>query len=84
MASGSDDKMVRVREAESGRLVQTLAGHTSGVYALSGLPGGVVTSGSQERTAVAVCASLTLTAANKHCLKQCYPSPGFSVAFDAR
>ena len=40
MASGSDDKMVRVREAESGRLVQTLAGHTSGVYALSGLPGG--------------------------------------------
>ena len=40
VASGSDDKMVRVWEAESGRLVQTLAGHTSGVYALSGLPGG--------------------------------------------
>ena len=50
LASGSDDKTVRVWEVESGRLVRTLAGHTDYVFALAGLPGGLVASGSGENT----------------------------------
>ena len=50
VASGSSDRTVRVWEVESGRLVRTLAGHTGGVSALAGLPGGLVASVSHVNT----------------------------------
>ena len=42
----------RVWEVESGRHVRTLAGHTGEVNALVGLSGGLVASGSDDRTTV--------------------------------
>ena len=39
---------MRVWEVESSRLVWVLVGHTSGVCALAGLPGGLVASGLED------------------------------------
>ena len=41
---------MRVWEVESGRLVRALAGRAGVVYALAGLPGGLVASGSWDKT----------------------------------
>ena len=51
VASESDDCTVMVLEARSGRLVRTLAGHTSWVSALASLPGGLLlASGADDST----------------------------------
>ena len=47
---GRGTGLLRVWEVESGRLVRTLAGHTDWVRELAGLPGGLLASGSRDRT----------------------------------
>jgi WD40 repeat protein len=51
IVSGSDDRTVKVWEAESGRLLRSLEGHTGGVNAVAVSPDGrTIVSGSDDRT----------------------------------
>ena len=51
IVSGSEDRTVKVWEAESGRLLRSLEGHTSGVWAVAVSPDGrTIVSGSEDRT----------------------------------
>jgi WD40 repeat protein len=51
IASGSDDRVVRIYDAASGQLVRSLAGHSNGVQALAFSPdSALLASGSSDKT----------------------------------
>ncbi|RLI56805.1 MAG: protein kinase, partial [Candidatus Thorarchaeota archaeon] len=51
IASGSDDKTVRIWDASSGKLLRTLEGHTSWVSSVAWSPDGrYIASGSDDNT----------------------------------
>ena len=50
LASGSDDKTIRLWDAASGQCTRTLEGHTGNVWSVCSLGGGVLASGSFDNT----------------------------------
>jgi len=50
LASGSEDKTIKIWDVRNGQTIKTLTGHTSYVYALSVLSDGSLASGSSDST----------------------------------
>ena len=50
MASGSDDRTIRLWDTKTGQSIKVLNGHTSGVYSLTVLQDGTLAGGSGDGT----------------------------------
>ena len=50
LASGSDDKTIKIWNIETGMCIKTLEGHEEWVRSLVYLPGGLLASGSADKT----------------------------------
>lgn len=50
LASGSDDKSIKIWNVTTGSVLRTLSGHASAVYCLELLPNGLLISGSEDKS----------------------------------